>query len=152
MNEYTFSTHHCTFQKDMEDTAADLSVLIEGLGNNILQNLGNVELGKSLRIFLHNPVNKTVGGIAADLFGGWAYISLLWVDPALRNQGFGAELLKRLEHEAIQMGCKYAHLDTYSFEARPFYERAGYQVFATLNDYPAGHSKYFLKKALCEKD
>jgi len=132
----------------MEATAADMQIMLEGLGRNILKQLGNIELGKSIRIFLHDGGNKTVGGIAADLFGGWVYISLLWVDESLRNYGFGTELVNRLEAEAIQLGCKYAHLDTYSFEARPFYERAGYEVFAKLDDYPEGHYKYFLKKTL----
>jgi hypothetical protein len=53
-----------------------------------------------------------------------------------------------LEQEAKRLGCKHAHVDTYSFEARPFYERRGYELFATLEDYPKGHRKHFLKKAL----
>ncbi len=132
----------------MEATAADMLVMIEGLGRNILKHLGNIALGKSIRIFLHDQAKNTVGGIAADIFGGWAYISLFWVDEKHRDRGFGTELLRRLEAEAIQVGCKYAHLDTYSFEAKPFYERAGYEVFAKLDDYPEGHCKYFLKKTL----
>jgi uncharacterized protein (DUF924 family) len=39
-------------------------------------------------------------------------------------------------------------LETTSFEARPFYEKRGYEVFATLDDYPPGHSKFFLRKRL----
>ncbi|HSB65131.1 MAG TPA: GNAT family N-acetyltransferase [Anaerolineales bacterium] len=148
MNAYTYSTHLCLTQAEMEATAGDMGIMLEGLGKNILKHLGNIELGKSVRIFLHDPVNKTIGGIAGDLFGGWIYISLLWVDENNRNRGFGTELVKRLEAEARQLGCSNAHLDTYSFEARPFYERAGYEVFARLDDYPVGHSKYFLKKAL----
>jgi hypothetical protein len=50
--------------------------------------------------------------------------------------------------EAMQLGCKYAQLDAYSFEARPFYERAGYKEFVNLDDYPEGHCKYFLKKTM----
>lgn len=53
-----------------------------------------------------------------------------------------------IESEAAKLGCKYAHLDTYSFEARPFYEKHGYTLFATLGNYPEGHSKHFLKKTL----
>lgn len=132
----------------MDATAGDMGILIEGLGRNILKHLGKIELGKSIRIFLHNQTNKTVGGIAGDLFGGWVYISLLWVDENFRNRGFGTELVERLETEARHLGCSNAHLDTYSFEARPFYERAGYEVFAKLDDYPRGQSKYFLKKSL----
>ena len=148
MKDYTFSAYRCGFQQETTSTESDMMVLIEGLGRNILKHLGDVELGKSLRIFLRDRDNRTVGGIAADLFGGWVYISLLWVDENLRDQGYGSKLLNRLESEAIQLGCKYAHVDTYSFEAVPFYQKAGYEVFGKLDDYPPGHSKYFLKKAL----
>ena len=89
-----------------------------------------------------------VGGVIAHVFGGWVYISLLWVDESLRNRGYGTALLDRMEREAARLGCGHAHLDTYSFEARPFYERHGYEVFGTLEDYPSGHRKYFLKKTL----
>jgi len=148
MNDFTFSTYRYGYKQDTPATETEMMVMIEGLGRNILKHLGEVELGKSLRIFLHDKENNTVGGIAADLFGGWAYISLLWVEESLRNQGFGSELLHRLEAEAINLGCTNAHLDTYSFEARPFYERAGYKMFGKLDDYPPGHCKYFLTKAL----
>jgi len=148
MNEYTFTFYRSGFKQETTSTEAEMMVLLEGLGRNILKHLGNVELGRSLKIFLRDKENRTVGGITADLFGGWAYISLLWVEESLRNQGFGSELLRRLEREAVSLGCTKAHLDTYSFEARPSYEKAGYKVFGKLDDYPAGHCKYFLWKAL----
>ena len=148
MDEYTYSTHICLTQKEMEATSADTMAVVEGLGRNIQKHLGNIELGKSVRIFLRDSGDKIVGGIIGDIFSNWMYISLLWVEETVRNRGYGRELLNRLERVAIQLGCIYAHLDTYSFEARPFYEQVGYQVFAELKDYPAGYSKYFLKKAL----
>jgi len=148
MDEYRFSTHLCASRRELEATEDAKTVILMGLSRNILKNLGDVELGKRLRIFLHDQESKVVGGITANLFGGWAYIELLWVDESLRGQGFGTELLSRLETEAARLGCTHAHLDTYSFEARPFYEKSGYEVFGTLEDYPPGHSKYFLKKRL----
>jgi hypothetical protein len=39
-------------------------------------------------------------------------------------------------------------LETHSFQARPFYEKCGYKVFGTLEDYPPGHAKFFLRKRL----
>jgi GNAT superfamily N-acetyltransferase len=150
MDEYKFSTHLCLTQAELDATTPDIGIMLEGLGRNIQKYLGNVELGKSIRIFLHDKENKTVGGIAADVFGGWIYLSLLWVEENIRNKGFGTELVKQLEAEAVQLGCKYAHLDTYSFEARPFYEQLGYEVFAKLDDYPQGYCKYFLKKELVD--
>lgn len=148
MEEYRFSTHICVSQQEMEATEGDVWVIVEGLGRNILKHLGDVELGKSIRIFIRDKENRVVGGITADVFGGWVYISLLWVEESLRRRGYGTELLSRLEREAIRLGCKHAHLDTYSFEARPFYEKSGYEVFGTLEDYPEGYCKYFLKKRL----
>jgi hypothetical protein len=56
--------------------------------------------------------------------------------------------METIEQAAKERGCTYAHLDTFSFQARPFYEALGYEVFATLDEYPPGHHKYFMKKAL----
>jgi GNAT superfamily N-acetyltransferase len=151
VDEYRFSTHVCVSQQEMEATGRDVLVILEGLGRNILEHLGDVELGKSIRVFVRDPKDRVVGGIVADLFGGWAYISLLWVEPSLRNRGIGSELLRRLEEEAGRLDCRHAHLDTYSFEARPFYEKWGYEVFGTLEDYPQGHCKYFMKKGLGDR-
>lgn len=148
MAEYEFSTHVCSSQQEIEATEGDVLVVLEGLGRNILKQLGDVELGKSIRVFLRDEEGQAVGGTTANVFGGWVYIALLWVEESLRNQGYGTQLINRLEREAMKLGCRYAHVDTYSFEARPFYERLGYEVFGVLEDYPAGHCKYFLKKRL----
>lgn len=64
----------------------------------------------------------------------------------IRGQGVGRQLLGRAEAEAAARGCRNAHLDTFSFQARGFYESLGYEVFGALGDYPPGHSRYFLHK------
>jgi GNAT superfamily N-acetyltransferase len=148
VNEHRFTTQLCNTPQAISATTSKVGVLLEGLGRNIIKQLGDIELGQSIRIFLRDKDNKVIGGITSDLFGGWMYISLLWVAEPLRNQGLGTELLNQLETEAIRLGCKYAHVDTYSFEARPFYEQAGYEVFGKLDDYPEGHCKFFFKKRL----
>jgi hypothetical protein len=35
---------------------------------------------------------------------------------------------------------------TFSFQARPFYERHGYDVVGTVPEYPKGHELYLLTK------
>ena len=148
MSEYTWTMQVCRTAEEMAATRDAVGAMLEGLGNNIIKHLGNVELGRSVRMFIRNQAGQVVGGIIGNMFGGWVYVELLWVEESLRNQGLGSQLLRALEEEAIRMGCQHAHLDTYSFEARPFYEQHGYEVFAVLEDYPAGHRKFFLKKAL----
>jgi hypothetical protein len=48
----------------------------------------------------------------------------------------------------VQRGCHNAWLDTFEFQARGFYESLGYECFGELPDYPKGHARYFMKKAL----
>jgi hypothetical protein len=40
------------------------------------------------------------------------------------------------EDAALRRGCTGAFLDTFSFNARPLYERLGYRVFAELKSHP----------------
>ncbi|HHK5920164.1 TPA: biphenyl 2,3-dioxygenase, partial [Serratia marcescens] len=47
-------------------------------------------------------------------------------------------------------GCRYARLDTFSFQARPFYEKLGYQLQMTLKEYPVEHECYLLTKTLTD--
>jgi peptidoglycan hydrolase-like protein with peptidoglycan-binding domain len=49
-----------------------------------------------------------------------------------RGHGFGRELMKRAELYAVERGCTDAFLDTFSFQARPFYEKLGHRVFGML--------------------
>ena len=138
----------CKTADDSKSAEEGLRAVLEGLGRNIISKIGNVELGRAVQVFIRDRENRVVGGVIGHVFGGWLYVSLLWVEESLRNKGNGTRLLKMIESEAVKLGCKYAHLDTYSFEARPFYEKHGYTLFATLDNYPEGHRKHFLKKTL----
>jgi len=148
MERYDLSIQICRTQEEMRASQEAEMVLLEGLGNNIIKQTGIVDLGKSIKIFVRNKADEVVGGVIANVFGGWVYISLLWIEESLRNLGYGTRLMNLVETEAAELGCHNAHVDTYSFEAKPFYERLGYKPFATLEDYPKGYCKYFLKKEI----
>jgi len=78
---------------------------------------------------------------------GLVEIRGLWVDPALRGRGIGRRLLAAIEAEAARRGCTRAALDSYSWQAPDFYERAGWQRFASL-EYPNGTSRHWFVKEL----
>jgi GNAT superfamily N-acetyltransferase len=101
-----------------------------------------------LAIFLRDERDAIMGGAFGDLWGGWLELTLLWVAEPLRGQGYGARLLLAAEEEARTKGCRGVFLSTFSFQARPFYERFGYEVFGELPDHPEGYSLYFMKKML----
>jgi GNAT superfamily N-acetyltransferase len=98
--------------------------------------------------FLRNDDGEILGGALGNTWGLWLYVSDLWVDPSLRHKGYATKLMTATEHLAIERGCRNSYLDTFSFQARPLYEKLGYKLFGTLENHPKGHSHYFLKKTL----
>lgn len=70
-----------------------------------------------------------------------------WVDADVRGQGIGSAMMTCLEREAIRRGCTRAALDTYSWQALPFYLRLGFEEYGRL-DYPNGTSRHYLSKDL----
>lgn len=88
------------------------------------------------------------GGITARSFWGWLYIVALAIHPSLRGRGYGRSLLDAAEHWGIECECRHAWLMTMSFQARAFYERAGYVVFAELPDFPGSERRLFMRKPL----
>ena len=99
-------------------------------------------------IFVRDSEGAAAGGLVADIAWGWLYILKIWVQESLRGKGLGTRLLETAEAEAKKRGCRYAYLDTFSFQARPLYEKLGYEVIVTFDDFPPGHKKYFMKKYL----
>ncbi len=93
---------------------------------------------------------EAVGGAYGWCYGAWYFLHYLYLPEDLRGQGLAARMLAMLEAEAAARGCIGAYLDTFSFQARPFYEKQGYSVFGTLPDCPPGHTRYFLMKRFGE--
>ena len=91
-------------------------------------------------------------GIAGGLLGHtrwkWLYVAKLWVDERARGQGIGTKLLTAAEELARTRGCTGAFLDTFEYQARPFYEKLGYELFGTLDGYPPGYRQFYLRKRL----
>jgi GNAT superfamily N-acetyltransferase len=97
---------------------------------------------------LRSARGEVLGGLLGMVWGGWLQVKILWVSQVVRGEGHGARLLGAAEAYARERACIGVNLDTFSFQARPFYERLGYTVVATHQDYPVGHERYFLEKRL----
>jgi len=103
-----------------------------------------------LGIFIRGPGDEILGGLKGGTYWGWLYVGTLWIHEDLRGRGFGRWLLSLAEEEAIKRDCKHSFLDTTSFQALPFYQKQGYMLYSQLDDFPPGHSRYFLRKSLRE--
>jgi GNAT superfamily N-acetyltransferase len=99
-------------------------------------------------VFARDASGRVVAGASGRINWNWLHIGLVWVSPALRGQGAGRQVIAAIERAARDRGCTHVHLDTFSYQARPFYEKLGYQLFGVLEDYPPGHRRFFLRKTL----
>ena len=105
----------------------------------------NIPIG----VFLEDEMGRKLAGLTGETFGNWLCTQFLFVGEQLRSQGIGSKLLEAAEEEARRRGCKYAFVDTFSFQAPAFYEKHGYREVFTLEDYPyTGKRHYYTKELL----
>ena len=103
---------------------------------------------RPLNIILRDKEGKLLGGLIADTYWNWLDVDDFWLDKSVRGQGIGRLMLQAAENEAVSRGCRYSKLETFSFQARGFYEKCGYQVVGRLQNYPPGQSFYWMSKDL----
>jgi GNAT superfamily N-acetyltransferase len=102
---------------------------------------------RTLAILLREPATDAiVGGLWGRSLWGSMYIDIMFVPQDLRGRGIGTSLLRQAEGEAIRRGCTHLWTDTYAFQARPFYERMGFIVFARLDGPAPIFPRCFLMK------
>jgi GNAT superfamily N-acetyltransferase len=104
---------------------------------------------RPVAIFVTHPeTDEMLGGLWGWTSFSFLHISVFYLREELRGLGLGRQLLTQAEEEAVRRGCNGVWLDTFSFQARGFYERLGYSLFGTIEEYPPGHSRFFFKKTL----
>jgi GNAT superfamily N-acetyltransferase len=103
---------------------------------------------RDVAVLIRDDAGTTIGGLSGYTSYRWMFIELLFVPESLRGQDIGTQLMAQAEAHARSLGLVGIWLDTFSFQARPFYEKLGYSVFGTIEDYPPGGARYFLSKTL----
>jgi len=98
--------------------------------------------------FLKTNDGEILGGLLGMIWGGWLHIKIVWVAEPVRKKGQARRLIAAAEEYARRRGCHGSYLETFSFQARPMYEKLGYRLFGEIADCPPGHTQYFLSKRL----
>jgi len=106
---------------------------------------------RALNIFARDSSGQLIGGLLGSTYWGWLSIAFFWIQESWRHKGLGKKLLHAAEQEAISRGCHSSQLDSFSFQAPRFYEANGYESFGTLDDFPFGQRRFFLRKRLLQK-
>jgi GNAT superfamily N-acetyltransferase len=133
-------------QLDENPRLDDFRVVLDGVRAFNRDQTGN-ERPRQVACFLRDE-GRIVGGVQGSLWGRSVHIDALWVDEQYRSGGYGSNLMTTLEDYAATHGHPLVYLETTSFQALPFYQRLGYEVFGELPEISEGHSLFFLRKEL----
>ncbi len=136
------------FDITTEPTKEDVQDILNGLIQFNLSKIKKKVTKTELACFSYKENGEKSGGIVGKVMANWLEIKYLWVDETLTKQGIGSELLTRMERAAIDLGCEFSLVDTFSFQARPFYEKNGYVCQLTLDNYLVTHERHYLVKKL----
>lgn len=88
---------------------------------------------ENICIYIDAIDKSIIAGLTGEIYGDGLYIKYLWVDVNHRGGGFGKLLLEHAESNAVDAGCKFIILDTFSFQAPKYYERQGFETFGTIS-------------------
>jgi len=138
-----------SFSIETAPAAADVAFLEDRLYEFNVARTG-IDDGTLLAIFVRDPDGTVAAGLYGWTWDACSEIRYLWVRADLRGHGVGTRLLAAAEREIVRRGGRQVVLDTHSFQAPDFYRRFGYEVFATIGDFPRGHQRFYLRKRLGE--
>ena len=126
-------------------TEADRAAILAGLAafNRGLADPGVVG---PLAVLIQDGDGATIGGLWGRTLFRWLHIELVFVPPDLRGAARGRVLVREAEAVAAESGCIGAFLETYSFQARGFYEKLGYRLVGSIEDCPPGVARHILQK------
>lgn len=130
-------------------TAEDAKTISEGLINSNREIIGHQASPNAVlefSVFARNGNGKVTAGLRASCLWNVLHIELVWVSRNARGNGMGTALVEKAESYALEHGFEQVLIETTSWQAKPFYEKLGYKVIATLADYPKGHSMYLMQK------
>ena len=126
---------------------ADVRAVVDGLLAFNVERIGDPG-EEQVGIFVRDAAGGVVGGLVGLIRWKWLYIAKLWLPDELRGRGLGTRLIRAAEEHARRRGCTHASLDTFEYQARPFYEKLGYRVFGTLEGFPPGYRQHYLARTL----
>ena len=121
----------------LEDRLYEFNAKTTGIGDAL-----------GLAIFERDDQDEVVAGLCGHTWGGCCEIRQLWVHEKVRGLGIGRRLLELAEREARRRECFQIILATHSFQAPGFYLRLGFEIVASVPEYPRGHQHLHLRKVL----
>ncbi len=128
-------------------TPAELTILNDGLCAEAYKKRGLDKIAPFC-FFLKDEHAQILGGVEGITYYGCMYIDIFWVEENYRGKGYGRALMIKAEELSVLRKCTFVTVNTMDFEAKPFYERLGYEVEFERKGYQKNSILYFLYKEL----
>jgi GNAT superfamily N-acetyltransferase len=107
---------------------------------------------RPLSAFARDDAGTVIGGAVGRTWGECCELRFLWVATSQRGQGLGSRLVRAFERRAAERGCRLVYLETFSFQARPLYERLGYTAVLEITGFAEGVAKSMMTRVLPDTD
>lgn len=101
---------------------------------------------KDLAVLAKDEDGRIVGGATGHVYNRRLFIDLLWVNEGHRGQGIGSRVVRGMESEGCLLGATRALLDTFTFQAAPFYEKNGYREVARIPRFFGEYDRIYMGK------
>ena len=92
--------------------------------------------------------DQIIAGLNGNVCGPLCNVWDLWVDEKLQRKKIGTRIMSQCETIAKDQKCKIIQLTTSELHSKPFYEKIGYEVIATIPEEFMGHDTYIMRKLL----
>lgn len=132
---------------------AAIETIIGNFKSDIVKKLGSFNQDY-FTVFITLPSGEVVGGAISNITKTpeicFCYIDVIWINEKYRAHKLGSKVMQEVEKYAKEKHCTYIYLGTGAWQARPFYEKLGYNVVSVLpnpNNYKE-YEQYVMRKAL----
>lgn len=127
-----------------ESTPYREALIRELVGYNDLH--GPPESWEFIGFYALDEKEQLVGGLHGHFEWDWLHVTHLWVRD--RRQGLGQRLLEVAEAFAKQREKRGLFLDTFEFQAKPFYEKMGFVEIGKIENAAGSYARYFMSKQI----
>ena len=127
------------FGDDLEQT------MYKELAGHAREQMGCSEITEVIA-FVAKDNDLLAGAVAVQPFWGTLHIKLLVVKKEFRLQKIATKLMQRVFEYGKENNCRFAFLETFSFQALSFYQKLGFQLEFTRHGYSHDVSFHYLRK------
>jgi ribosomal protein S18 acetylase RimI-like enzyme len=139
MNVKSFSVQEEELTQELKDT------IYEGFKEHALHHAGS-DGGMQEITFVAREAGQFIGAVHAKTFWGGLHIKYLFVAPESRDHGIGKVLMLKALDKGMQMGCRFAFVETMNFQGVEFYKSLGFVEEFVRSGFDKNTSFHYLKK------